>query len=68
MRVWGLFYISKSCPFSAIDTTKVVIVKATAPNAEEGATATVSIFAYDEEGVRGETAEVCFWQNRQKGQ
>jgi len=25
MRVWGLFYISKSCPFSAIDTTKVVI-------------------------------------------
>lgn len=41
---------------SAIDKTKVVTVKATAPNAEEGATANVAIFAYDEEGVRGETA------------
>jgi len=41
---------------SAIDTTKVVTVKATAPNAEEEATADVAIFAYDEEGVRGETA------------
>ena len=42
--------------FCAIDTTKVVTVKATAPNAEEEATADVAIFAYDEEGVRGEDA------------
>jgi len=37
---------------SAIDTTKIVTVKATVPEAEEGATANVAIFAVDEEDER----------------